>query len=117
MPTLNVPVRATGLEQFRKDMTDTSSHVGAATRAITAQVIKMNAGFLASQGAAGVATLAFGRVLGILGPIALGITAVADTFKLMAYATELAKTKIADFNAIAAKANQSGFSTDFFQRI
>ncbi|TAI63461.1 hypothetical protein [Bradyrhizobium sp. Leo170] len=116
-PALNIPVRATGLEKFKQDMTDTSSHVGAATRAITAQVIKMNAGFLASQGAAGAATLAFGRVLGILGPIALGITAVTDTFKLMAYAVDLAKTKIADFNAIADKANASGFSTDFYQRI
>src|SRR5258705_5879860 len=116
-PSLSIPVRATGLEKFKQDMTDTSSHVGTATRAITAQVIKMNAGLLASQGAAGAATLAFGRVLGILGPIALGITAVADAFKLMAYATELAKAKIADFNAIAEKANASGFSTDFFQRI
>jgi hypothetical protein len=117
MPTLNIPVRATGLEKFKQDMTDTSSHVSAATRVIAAQVIKMNAEFLASQGAAGVATLAFGRVLGVLGPIALGITAVTDTFKLMAYAVDLAKTKITEFNTVAEKANASGFSTDFFQRI
>ncbi|MEH2542809.1 hypothetical protein [Bradyrhizobium sp. AZCC 1699] len=116
-PALNIPVRATGLDKFKQDMNETSSHVGLATRAITAQVIKMNAGFLASQGAAGAATLAFGRVLGVLGPIALGITAITDTFKLMAYAVDLAKAKIADFNAIADKANASGFSTDFYQRI
>lgn len=116
-PALNIPVRVTGLDKFKQDMNETSSHVGLATRAITAQVIKMNAGFLASQGAAGAATLAFGRVLGVLGPIALGITAITDTFKLMAYAVDLAKAKIADFNAIADKANASGFSTDFYQRI
>ena len=83
-PALNIPIRATGLDDFKKSMGETSALVGTATRAITARVIQMNAGFLASQGAAGAATLAFGGLLGILGPIALGITAVADTFKLMA---------------------------------
>jgi hypothetical protein len=96
-------------------MGETSALVGTATRAITARVIQMNAGFLASQGAAGAATLAFGGLLGILGPIALGITAVADTFKLMGYATDLAKQKIEDYNAIADKSVT--VSTDFYQRI
>jgi len=114
-PALNIPIRATGLDDFKKSMGETSALVGSATRAITAQVIKMNAGFLASQGAAGAATLAFGSVLSILGPIALGITAVADTFKLMAYATDLAKQKIEDYNAIAG--NSVTVSTDFYQRI
>jgi hypothetical protein len=114
-PALNIPIRATGLDDFKKSMGETSALVGSATRAITAQVIKMNAGFLASQGAAGAATLAFGSVLSILGPIALGITAVADTFKLMGYATDLAKQKIEDYNAIADKSVT--VSTDFYQRI
>jgi hypothetical protein len=114
-PALNIPVRAAGLDDFKKQMSDTSALVGTATRAITSQVIKMNAGFLASQGAAGAATLAFGSLLGVLGPIMLGITAVSDAFKLMGYATDLAKQKIADYNAIADKA--STVSADFYQRI
>ena len=114
-PALNIPIKATGLDDFKKSMGETSALVGTATRAITAQVIKMNAGFLASQGAAGAATLAFGSVLSILGPIALGITAVVDTFKLMGYATDLAKQKIQDYNAIAG--NSFTVSTDFYQRI
>ena len=114
-PALNIPIKATGLDDFKKSMGETSALVGTATRAITANVIRMNAGFLASQGAAGAATIAFGGVLSMLGPIVLGITAVADTFKLMGYATDLAKAKIADYNAIAA--NASTVSTDFYQRI
>jgi hypothetical protein len=114
-PALNIPIRAAGLDDFKKSMGETSAMVGTATRAITSQVIKMNAGFLASQGAAGAATLAFGSVLSILGPIALGITAVVDTFKLMGLATDLAKQKIQDYNAIADKSVT--VSTDFYQRI
>lgn len=114
-PALNIPIRAAGLDDFKKSMGETSAVVGTATRAITLQVIKMNAGFLASQGAAGAATLAFGSVLGVLGPIALGITAVVDSFKLMGYATDLAKQKIQDYNAIADKSIT--VSTDFYQRI
>ncbi|MGN6311753.1 MAG: hypothetical protein ACTHNN_19610 [Xanthobacteraceae bacterium] len=98
-------------------MNETSSLVAHTTRTVAASVIKMNASWLASQGAAGAAALAFGRVLGFLGPIALGVTAVVDAFKLMAYATELAKKRIEEFNAVADKANKSGFSTEFFQRI
>jgi hypothetical protein len=114
-PALNIPIRATGLDDFKKQMGETSALVGTATRAITSQVIRMNAGFLASQGAAGAATLAFGSLLGFLGPVMLGITAVSDAFKLMGYATDLAKQKIADYNSIADKA--STVSTDFYQRI
>lgn len=115
-PGLNIPINVTGLDDFKKKMSETSALAGTVTRTIARQVISMNASFLASQGAAGVATLAFGRFLGFLGPIALGITAVTDAFKLMGYATDLAKAKIAEFNDVAAKANSAGVSTDFFQR-
>lgn len=116
-PALNIPIRVIGTDDFKRKMNETSSLVAHTTRTVAAQVIKMNASWLASQGAAGAATLAFGRVLGVLGPIALGITAVVDAFKLMGYATDLAKKKIEEFSAIADKANASGFSTGFFQRI
>lgn len=114
-PALNIKVGATGLDNFKQQMSETSALVGTATRAITSQVIRMNAGFLASQGAAGAATLAFGSLLGFLGPVILGVTAVSDAFKLMGYATDLAKQKIQDYNAISEKA--STVSTDFYQRI
>jgi lambda family phage tail tape measure protein len=116
-PALNIPIRVTGDDDFKKKMNDTSSLVAHTSRTVAAAVIKMNSSWLASQGAAGATALAFGRVLGFLGPIALGITAVVDAFKLMAYATELAKKRIAEFNDVADKANKSGFSTEFFQRI
>lgn len=115
-PSLRIPVSA-DVSRFQQDMQKTSSIATKATLAITKQVIQMNAGFLASQGAAGAATLAFGRVLGVLGPIALGVMAVRDAFRLMGYATGLAEAKIAEFNDVAEKANASGFSTEFFQRI
>ncbi|WP_316195925.1 MULTISPECIES: hypothetical protein [unclassified Bradyrhizobium] len=113
---LNIPITVSGFDDFKKKMSETSALAGTVTRTIARQVISMNASFLASQGAAGVATLAFGRFLGFLGPIALGITAVTDAFKLMGYATDLAKAKIAEFNDVAAKANSAGVSADFFQR-
>jgi hypothetical protein len=116
-PQLNIPIRVTGTDDFKRKMNETSSLVRATTLTITKQVIAMNAGWLASQGVAGGAALAFGRVLGVLGPIALGITAVSDAFKLMGYAVDLAKKKVAEWNDIADKANASGFSTEFFQRI
>jgi hypothetical protein len=116
-PALNIPIRVTGYDDFKQKMNESSALVRTATLGITKQVIAMNGSWLASQGAAGAATLAFGRVLGVLGPIALGIAAVRDSFRLMGYAVDLAKAKIADFNDIADKANASGFSTEFFQRI
>jgi hypothetical protein len=115
VPALNIPIRA-DVSKFKQDMESTSSIAGHAVRGITAQVIKMNAGWLATQGAAGGAALAFGSVLGVLGPIAAGVAVVTNTFKLMAYATELAKKQIEEFNDVADKAAGTGVSTDFFQR-
>jgi hypothetical protein len=115
-PGLSIPFKVTGLDDFKRSMSETSALAGTVTRTIGRQVISMNSTFLASQGAAGAATLAFGQLLGFLGPIALGITAIRDAFRLMGYATDLAKAKIAEFNGIADKANAAGVSTDFFQR-
>jgi hypothetical protein len=115
VPALRIPIRA-DVSQFQNDMKSTSSIAGTAVRTITKGVIDMNAGFLATQGAVGGTALAFRGVLGVLGPVLLGITAVSQAFKLMGYATDLAKAKIAEFNDIAAKANASNVSTDFFQR-
>ncbi|SFN02444.1 hypothetical protein SAMN05216573_10768 [Bradyrhizobium sp. Rc3b] len=105
------------ISKFQRAMDDTTSLAKKATLAITKQTIQMSAGFLVSQGAAGAATLAFGRLLGAAAPVLLAITAIRDAFKLMSYATELAKAKIEEFNAVTAEANATGFSTDFFQRI
>ncbi|ACI93250.1 conserved hypothetical protein [Afipia carboxidovorans OM5] len=114
-PSLRIPVSA-DITQFQRQMEKTSDIARSATIAVAKQGLQMSASWLASQGAAGGAALAFGRVLGVLGPIALGITAVRDAFRLMAYATDLAKVRIAEFNKVADEANASGFSTEFFQR-
>lgn len=116
VPALRIPVTA-DISQFQREMQRTTDVAGKAALAVTKQVITMNAGWIASQGAAGAATLAFGRVLGVLGPIALGITAVKNAFALMGYATDLAKARIEEFNKVTEEANASGFSTEFFQRI
>jgi len=115
-PALRIPVSA-DITAFQQQMDKTSSIATKATLAISKQAIQMSAGFLASQGAAGAATLAFGRLLGAATPVLLAITAVRDAFKLMSYATELAKARIDEFNKVTEEANSSGFSTEFFQRI
>lgn len=114
-PALNIPIRA-DVSKFKQDMQSTSSLATTAVRQITKSVVDMNSGWLATRGAAGAATLAFRGVLGVLGPIAAGVTVVTKTFDLMAYATDLAKVKIAEFNNVADQAGKSGVSTDFFQR-
>lgn len=115
-PSLVIPVGA-DISKFQRAMNDTTSIATKATLAITKQAIQMSTGFLASQGAAGAATIAFGRLLGAAGPVLLAITAIKDAFKLMNYATELAKARIEEFNKVTAEANATGFSTDFFQRV
>lgn len=115
-PALNIPIRA-DISRFTADMEKTKNISSTALKAITKNVIDMNASFLATQGAAGGATLAFGRTLGALGPLSLAVGAIAGTFKLMAYATELAKERIEEFNKIADQAAKTGLGTELFQRI
>jgi hypothetical protein len=116
-PALNIPIRVTGVDDLRQKMNETSALVRTTTLGITKQVIAMNSSWLASQGVAGAATLAFGNVLGVLGPIALGITAVKNSFQLLNYAIDLSKKQVVEFSEIAEKASSSGFSAEFFQRI
>lgn len=115
-PALNIPIRA-DLTKFREDMRSTSSLATTAVKSITKNVVEMNAGWLAAQGAVGGTALAFGRVLGVLGPIALGVTVVRDAFRLMAYATELAKVRIEEYSEVASRANKADLSTEMFQRV
>lgn len=116
VPALNIPIRA-DVDKFERDMNKAADVAGKATMAITSKVIAMNSTFLASQGAAGVATLALGRVLGVVGPLALAITAVKDTFDFLRYSVQLASERIEEFNGIAAKAASANVTTDFYQRI
>ncbi|ACF02488.1 conserved hypothetical protein [Rhodopseudomonas palustris TIE-1] len=116
VPALNIPIRA-DVDKFQRDMNKAADVAGKATMAITSKVIAMNSTFLASQGAAGVATLALGRVLGVVGPLALAITAVKDTFDFLRYSVKLAGDRIEEFNGIAAKAASANVTTDFYQRI
>ncbi|WP_316394946.1 hypothetical protein [Bradyrhizobium sp. 33ap4] len=115
-PALNIPIKVVGLDGFKKNMNEMNVTAANAARAVTAQTIKMSAGFLASQGAAGAATLAFGKMLSVLRPVALGVTAVVDTFEFLKKSIELAGQEIEAFGNIAAKASSSGVSTDFWQR-
>jgi hypothetical protein len=115
-PALNIPVKL-NLDQLKNGLKETSALTGTATRAITKGFIDANASVLATAGAVGTAVGGFRTLLGVLGPLALGITAVKGVFDLMSYATELAKQKIEDFYQTAEKAGKAGVSTDFFQRM
>lgn len=115
-PALNIPVRV-NLDDFKKGMRDTSALAGTVTKQVAKQFIDMNASVLATSGAAGSAALGFRSVLGVLGPLGGAIAATAGMFKLMGYATDLAKEKIEEFNETAEKAGKAGVSTDFFQRM
>jgi len=115
-PALRIPVSA-DISKFQDDMKKTTTAASHATAVVAKNAIKMSASFLEAQGAAGAATLAFGRLLGAVTPVFLAVTVVRDAFKLMAYSTELAKAKIEEFHKITEEANASGFSTEFFQRI
>jgi|GEM_PF-4837500 len=116
VPALNIPIRA-NVDQFQRDMGKAADTASKAALQITNKVIAMNASLLASQGAASVATLALGRVLGVAGPIALAITAVKDTFDFLRYSVKLAGERIEEFNGIAGKAASANVTTDFYQRI
>ncbi|ABE63267.1 hypothetical protein Nham_2477 [Nitrobacter hamburgensis X14] len=116
-PALNIPIRVTGQEEFKKRMNETSSLTRHVAQVATTQIIRMNAGWLAQQGAIGAATVAAGRFLSLANRLLLSYAAIKSVFMLMGYATDLAKAKIKEFNEVADKANASGFSTEFFQRI
>jgi len=115
-PPINIPIRVTGMDNFRQQMNQTTILAANATRAVAEFGIKASAGFLASQGAAGAATLAFGRMLGVIRPIAIGITALIDTYTFLKTAVEQANIQIERFSQIATKAAGAGVGTDFFQR-
>lgn len=115
-PQLNIPV-SLNLDQLKKGMQETTALTGTATRAIAKGFIDANASVLATAGSIGAVVGGFRTFLGILGPLAVGITAVTGVFDLMAYATDLAKQKIEDFHNTAERAGKAGVSTDFFQRM
>jgi hypothetical protein len=115
-PALQIPIKVVGLDTFKTSMTEMNVTATNVARTVTATTIKMSAGFLASQGAAGAATIAFGQLLGTLRPILLGVTAVVDTFELLKESIKLAGEQIAAFNQIAAQAGSANVSTDFYQR-
>jgi hypothetical protein len=115
VPALRIPL-SLNMEQFNKNISSAKSVTSEATQFIAKRFVDMNASLLATQGAAGGAVLALRSVVGVLAPLALAVTGIVGVFKLMGYATELAKEKIEEFNEIAEKAGKANVSTDFFQR-
>lgn len=114
-PSLRIPMTL-NMDGFQKNIESAKGLTSSATRFIAKQFIDMNASMLATQGAAGGAVLGLRSILGVLGPLSLAIGGIVAVFKLMGYATELAKEKIEEFNETAAKAAKANVSTDFFQR-
>ena len=105
------------MEDFEKNIQKAKSVTGEATQFIAKKFVDMNASVLATQGAAGGAVLGLhSHAAGVLAPLAVAVTGIVGVFKLMGYATELAKEKIEAFNEIAEKASKANVSTDFFQR-
>lgn len=114
-PALRIPLQL-NMEDFNQNVQKAKSVTGEATQFIAKKFVDMNASLIATQGAAGGAVLALRSVVGVLAPLTLAITGIVGVFKLMGYATELAKEKIEEFNEIAEKAGKANVSTDFFQR-
>ncbi|MET4721911.1 hypothetical protein ABIF63_006017 [Bradyrhizobium japonicum] len=114
-PSLRIPMLL-NMDGFQKNIESAKGLTSTATKYITKQFIDMNASVLATQGATGAAVLGFRSILGVLGPLGLAISGIVGVFKLMSYATELAKEKIEEFNEVAEKAAKADVSTDFFQR-
>lgn len=115
-PALNIPVRVS-LDELKAGLKETSSLTSSAARTIAKNFIDANASILKTAGGIGTAVGAARTFLGILGPLAVGITAVKGVFELMGYATDLAKQKIEDFYNTAERAGKAGVTTDFFQRM
>lgn len=115
-PALNIAVRA-NLDEFKKSMNETSSLANAATRQIAKAFIDLNADSIVASRGVNAVGMGLRSVLGVIGPLAIGITTVVGVFKLMGTATELAKEKIEEFYKITEKAGAAGVSTDFFQRM
>lgn len=86
---VNEDIRA-DVAQFKQDMQQTSTVVGTAVRGITKNVIEMNAGWLAAQGTAGTTTLAFGRLIPVVGQVVLAYKAVTAVKRGAGYAQEVA---------------------------
>lgn len=114
-PALRIPL-SLNMGEFDKNIEKAKTSTAGATKFIAKQFIDMNASLLATQGAAGGVVLAFRSILGALGPLSIAIAGIVGVFKLMGYATELAKEKIEEFNEMAASAAKANVSTDFFQR-
>ena len=114
-PALSIRVGA-DLADFKAKMQETSALAGSATKQIAKHFIDANASALAAAGGIGQTALGLRSVLGVMGPLAVAVTAVSGVFKLMSTATELAKDKIEEFSETAARAASAGVSTDFFQR-
>lgn len=115
-PKIRIPV-GLNLDGFQDNIAKMKSQTGDATQFIVKKFIDMNASVIASQGGVGGAVLGFRSLLGIMAPLSIAVTGVIGVFKLMGYATDLAKEKIEEFNEIATDAAAGGVSTDFFQRL
>lgn len=108
-PALNIPVRA-NLDDFKKKMSETSSHVGTASRAILKQFTDLNAhigGPIAASMAASVTRTA----LGMASKFAL----VVGAAKLVGDAINATRERIAEMAEVAEKAQRTGVSAEFFQ--
>lgn len=116
MTALSIPVRV-NLEQLKEGLKETSSLTNAATRQIAKQFYDANASIIATAGGIGRVAGATRAFIGVLGPLTAGLLAVKATFELMAFATDLAKQKIEEFNEIAAKAGKADLGTGMFQRM
>lgn len=114
-PTLRIPL-GLNMQEFQKNIETAKGHTLQVTQFIVKQFIDMNATILATGGAAGSAVLGFRAVLGAIAPLSVALAGIIGTFKLMGYATELAKEQIESFNETAEKAAKANVSTGFFQR-
>lgn len=115
-PSLRIPL-SLNMTEFNKNVESAKSATSTVSRVIVKNFVEANTALLATGSAARSAATGFTTVLGALGPLSLALTGIVATFKLMAYASGLAKEQIEEFNEVAEKAGKASVSTDFFQRM
>lgn len=132
-PPLRIPV-GLSMDDFDRSVGKLRSATQEATQFMVKQFVKANldiAAVFAKPVAMGtfeavrtVGIPAFKGLSDVVTPLALrfaplvgAVTAVVGVFKLMGYATDLAREKIEEFNETAKKAADVNLSADFFQRL
>jgi hypothetical protein len=109
-PGIKIPLGATGLDDFKKAMNETSAVARTATRAVLKEFIDLNTQ-LAGPIAASLAASYTRAALGVVGKITL----IIGAFKLLGDAVTATKGQLDQITDVANRATSTRFSPEFWQ--